>query len=225
MNFLAHLYLSGESPRIKVGNFIGDWVKGSNFENYPDDIRKGIIIHRHIDSFTDKHPLFKKTAKLFYPKFKRFSGIITDMAFDHILAARWENYNRISLNKFARQSYILLMANYAHLPMRVQGFLFKMILSRRLESYAKPEGIHNALKIMSANTILPDEADYAIEVIENHFAVIEHNFNLFLEEIIQYLTNDFQLQFSFQKGLKNQHNKKSTIKKRKNITFKDATRA
>ena len=30
MNFLAHLYLSGDNPRLMVGNFIGDFVKGRN---------------------------------------------------------------------------------------------------------------------------------------------------------------------------------------------------
>ncbi len=27
MNYLAHLYLSGESSEIKLGNFIGDYVQ------------------------------------------------------------------------------------------------------------------------------------------------------------------------------------------------------
>ena len=30
MNFLAHIYLSGDDPNIQLGNFIGDFVKGRN---------------------------------------------------------------------------------------------------------------------------------------------------------------------------------------------------
>ena len=29
MNFLAHLYLSGEDEELLIGNFIADYVKGS----------------------------------------------------------------------------------------------------------------------------------------------------------------------------------------------------
>ena len=31
MNYLAHLFLSGESTSILVGNFIGDSVRGNQF--------------------------------------------------------------------------------------------------------------------------------------------------------------------------------------------------
>ena len=53
MNFLAHLYLSGDSDEIKVGNFIADHVKGKRYLSYPEDIQTGILLHRQIDSFTD----------------------------------------------------------------------------------------------------------------------------------------------------------------------------
>ena len=49
MNVLAHIYLSGDSDKIIIGNYIGDYVKGKDYLNYPDPIRKGIILHRHID--------------------------------------------------------------------------------------------------------------------------------------------------------------------------------
>ena len=58
MNVLAHIYLSGDSDKIIIGNYIGDYVKGRDYLNYPDLVRKGIILHRHIDGFTDSHPLF-----------------------------------------------------------------------------------------------------------------------------------------------------------------------
>ena len=69
MNFLAHLYLSGESEAIKTGNFIGDYVKGKKFENYSGDIRNGILLHRSIDNFTDNHLLFREARKYFYPDY------------------------------------------------------------------------------------------------------------------------------------------------------------
>ena len=29
MNYLAHIYLSGDNDEIKIGSFLGDWVKGA----------------------------------------------------------------------------------------------------------------------------------------------------------------------------------------------------
>jgi acyl carrier protein phosphodiesterase len=34
MNFLAHIYLSGDNDLIKIGNFMADGI-GEQFKNYP----------------------------------------------------------------------------------------------------------------------------------------------------------------------------------------------
>ncbi len=38
MNYLAHLYLSGDSDEIMFGNFISDKVKGSKYKSFPYEI-------------------------------------------------------------------------------------------------------------------------------------------------------------------------------------------
>jgi len=53
MNFLAHLYLSGDNKEVRLGNFIGDAVKGNSLDRFPEMIRAGIWLHREIDSYTD----------------------------------------------------------------------------------------------------------------------------------------------------------------------------
>ena len=63
MNFLAHLYLSGNDENIMIGNFIGDHVKGNNFLKYDESIIFGIKLHRMIDAFTDSHPLVEESKK------------------------------------------------------------------------------------------------------------------------------------------------------------------
>ena len=51
MNFLFHMLLSGTDDQILVGNFMGDFVKGPLLERFPERIRRGITLHRRIDSF------------------------------------------------------------------------------------------------------------------------------------------------------------------------------
>ena len=57
MNFLAHLYLSGNNPKIILGNFFADHIVGNKYEHFDDEIIEGIILHRHIDTFTDTHSI------------------------------------------------------------------------------------------------------------------------------------------------------------------------
>ena len=82
MNYLAHLHLSDNNERIMVGNFIADWVKGNKYNDYPDEIRRGILLHRAIDSFTDNHPLHKHSRQIFAESYGRFSGIVDDLLYD-----------------------------------------------------------------------------------------------------------------------------------------------
>lgn len=69
MNYLAHIFLSGADRQIQVGNFIGDFVKGKNYQQYPEKIREGILLHRQIDTFTDSHPMHHETVNLLRPVF------------------------------------------------------------------------------------------------------------------------------------------------------------
>jgi len=38
MNFLAHIYLSGDDKDIIIGNFIADGIKGSSYTKFPEGI-------------------------------------------------------------------------------------------------------------------------------------------------------------------------------------------
>ena len=79
MNYLAHIYLSGNQKDIQIGNFIGDFIRGNSFEKYSLEIQKGIMLHRFIDTFTDAHPIFRKSKKRLFNEFRHYSAVIVDM--------------------------------------------------------------------------------------------------------------------------------------------------
>ena len=186
MNFLAHLYLSGNDEQLLTGNFIGDYVKGKNFLNYPGKIREGILLHRRIDTFTDAHPLFREVKLLFRKDFRLYSGVVTDLVFDHFLARHWHLYSNESLAQFARNVHTVLINHYFYLPSRVQGFLPVLIKNRRLESYAHLSGIYQALDIMSRYTSLPGKAGKAVEIMQNQVEFIASRFSPFMNALIAY---------------------------------------
>lgn len=183
MNYLAHLYLSGPSDGIRLGNFIGDYVKGNRFSRYPPEIRKGILLHRQIDSFMDEHPLSHTSAELFRARYTRFSRVIIDVVYDHYLAKNWDKYSDQSLHDFVNEVHKLFITNYFILPPQVRQFLPFLIRSRRMENYKNLSGIEKTLKIMANHTVLPDHSAWAVEQIVKNDRQLQEQFTGFFEDI------------------------------------------
>lgn len=194
MNYLAHLYLSGESEKILVGNFIGDYVKGNRYLQYHDEIAKGIILHRHIDSFTDQHALHKAAKRYFRDDFGHYAGIVVDFIYDHFLAHNWTSYAGISLAWFAKGVHSVLLSHFTHLPLRVQGFLPFLIQNRRLESYATVDGIIQSMQIMGKYSSLPSKSEIARKILLKHYDELQTNFTDFMNEVMVYVKDEFEIE-------------------------------
>lgn len=124
MNFLAHLVLAGDDEGLRLGAMIGDFVRGKEvLATFPQDVSLGIKLHRHIDQFTDALPDIANLRRFFPPPFRRYSGIIIDLAFDHELAMRWEHYSQQSLESFDRDVRLMLSRHEALLPDHLQRFM------------------------------------------------------------------------------------------------------
>jgi len=191
LNYLAHIFLSGNDHQLQIGNFIGDFVKGSKYTTYPDRIKKGIILHRKIDSFTDSHVIVKETILLLRPTFGRYSGIITDMYFDYFLAVNFQTYStQKSLHLFAFNFYFTAFLNYNHLPFKVKRFIFHFISTNRLSKYATLDGLRSSLEIMAGYRIPALDPDRTIDfLIENHDE-LESKFHQFFPDIMTYVKTE-----------------------------------
>lgn len=187
MNFLAHIYLSGNDEEIKIGNFMGDYIKGKAFHIYPDKIKEGILLHRYIDTFTDKNKHTSEAKFFFAPKYRKYSGIIIDIIYDHFLASNWEQFSSISLIQFIDDFHNLLYKYQEMLPSEVQNMIPRLIQNNRLYSYRKIEGIQNVLSTMAKYTSLPDHSEYAIKILDENYSYLKNNFFSFFKEIIYYI--------------------------------------
>lgn len=193
MNYLAHLYLSGDSEEIKIGNFIGDYVKGKKFQDYPAAISQGILLHRSIDYFTDNHEVAKEMASLIKPGFGRYSGVIVDIYFDHFLAANWADYSNYSLKHFSENCHKIFLKNFRVLPLKVKQFVPFIILHKRFESYSETKNLHAVFEIMSARTSLPSNSLWAVSLLEREYNKFESMFRIFFEDIIKHVEISHQI--------------------------------
>ena len=186
MNYLAHLYLSGNDEKIMVGNFIGDFVKGKMWEKYPARVGQGILLHRRIDSFTDSHPKFIDARMRFKPVFGLYSGIIIDFLYDHYLAKNWNSYSEYNLHQFTKHAHKVLLKNFLRLPAQVQQFLPFLIKNKRLESYATIDGLIEAVGIMSKYSSLPNKPEQLKEIWMKDYQLLEENFTVFMPDLMSF---------------------------------------
>lgn len=191
MNYLAHIYLSGDSDEIKLGNFIGDHVKGNKHLQYPDQVAFGIRMHRNIDSFTDQHDVVKVCTNLLKPGYGRYSGVVADVFFDHFLAANWNEYSVCTLRQFSKHAHAVFLSNFFLLPLQVKQFLPFLIQHKRLESYAKSENLFQVLEIMSRYSSLPANSHWAIQILNQEYQQFETLFRSFFGELTNYVESEF----------------------------------
>jgi acyl carrier protein phosphodiesterase len=185
MNFLAHLYLSGENAEIQIGNFIGDSVKGlPEIGAFTPGILYGIQMHRFIDTFTDHHPMVKALLPTFKPTFGRYAGVVVDIYYDHFLALHWSNYHKLPLTTYTANVYSILELHSDLLPERVKEFLPYMLRADWLSNYANFEGLQKVFNGMMKRANFASNMDQAVHVLKEHYTETEDSFNLFFPELI-----------------------------------------
>ncbi|WP_108868193.1 ACP phosphodiesterase [Aquimarina aquimarini] len=193
MNFLAHIYLSGEDSQLKIGNFIADSVKGKKYLEYPTRMQQGILLHRKIDFYTDTHSIVKKSVSRLFPKYRHYSTVIVDILYDHFLAANWSEYSNIPLDEYVTDFYDLLHKNYELLPKPIQRFLPYMVEENWLLSYATVQGIGSVLYRMNKRTKNKSGMNLAIIELEQYYTDFENEFRSFFEELELYTKNEIRL--------------------------------
>jgi acyl carrier protein phosphodiesterase len=184
MNFLAHLYLSGDDPKIMVGNFIGDFVKGKNVgERFEQSIAFGIDLHRSIDEFTDRHHIVRSSKVRLREKYRHYSGVIVDMYYDHFLASNWNEFHPEPLDVYAQKAYAILKQHLPILPERVAWMLPYMIDGNWLVGYGTVHGIGRALSGMSRRTPFESKMDEATVELREHYPLFREEFMRFFPEL------------------------------------------
>lgn len=161
-------------------------MKGRRYEEFPTNIKKGILLHREIDHFTDTHPIFLETVDLLRPSFGRYSAIMADMYYDYLLASSFERYgNGESLGNFSRNFYLSALLYYRWLPKMVKGFIFHFIKTNRLKKYATYEGLQHSLEIMAAYKSSAINPTLGIEFLATNEAQMRILFDEFMIEAQQ----------------------------------------
>lgn len=168
MNYLAHIYFSGEIAQRKLGGFIADAVKGKAFEKYPEGVREGIRRHREIDHWVDTRAEVQTELRQMRESLGRYAPIVLDIFMDYFLASRFKELTGKPLNLFCFRFYLALIINYRLLPHRFKRFVWHFILSNRLNKYRQKSGIRESLEIMRDYRHIPIDVNAAMEYLDKN---------------------------------------------------------
>lgn len=194
MNYLAHLYLADSTPDSLLGNLMADFLRGDTPDRFSPAVRAGIRLHRLVDAYTDTHPVVLECKRGVAPPFRRFAGIITDVAWDHFLARDWPQHADEELDAFTRRVYALLEERHESLPERLQHLAPRMIAGDWLRSYASLDGacavFPRAARLLKRENCLAE----AGPILRQHCDEWEDAFRRFFPDLVAYtLTVSAQL--------------------------------
>lgn len=93
MNLLAHLHLSDGRPAAEAaGNLLADFLRRFGAEAPDADFASGVRLHRAIDAFADADPVLRAVRAGFVPPWRRWGGVLLDVAGDYFLSLDWPRY-------------------------------------------------------------------------------------------------------------------------------------
>ena len=185
MNYLAHAWLARHSDEAILGGLLGDFVFGKSIlEDWRPSVRVEIIRHRRIDRYTDDHPAVVAARALFGP-LRRYSGIVLDVYFDHLLARDWRHWNDAPLDEFTTRVYRVLREHRDELPPRLQAIAPRMAAHDWLGSYAQRDNVDGVVRGIA--TRLSRNGERLVEclaVLRANEAEVDAAFEVFFPELI-----------------------------------------
>jgi acyl carrier protein phosphodiesterase len=185
MNFLVHLFLSGDQPEVLVGNFMGDFVKGRLDCRPPHLFADGIVLHRKIDSFAQQHSAFHRSRLRLAVSYGLYRGAMVDLFYDHFLAVEWRDWSPVPQDQWLLRARKIVEGHLSSLPERLQK-LVPFIFDELLPSYREPAGIGIALDRMSRRVSRSNPLSGGERELVAHYEELRSDFRLFLPAALKF---------------------------------------
>lgn len=189
MNFLGHLYFSGDNPELMYCNLFGDFVKGRDLSQFPDLLAQGIQLHRNIDSYIDNHPAVLELRHELSYSLNRFTSIAIDLFFDHLLARNWSSYIDTSLRIYCDTFYRYQSIYAAYFSDDFKFLLDKMKEGDWIYNYQFAHGLEFACRGLSKRINFENDLYKAPEVFLKHEQSILRAFNLYMADAVPHFKN------------------------------------
>lgn len=186
MNYLAHCLLSCSEDDILIGNFMTDFLKKSEVDDYEGRIKDGIELHRAIDTFTDAHPITLKLRADLRPRHGKYASVVVDLIWDFYLSKNWSQYSEDDFERFRKDTYRVLLNKKEVLPSKLKSKIDAMIDNDFLIAYASKENMRHSLAWMDRRVNFKSAFHSAILDVEEKGEQYEEWFHRFMPDLIEH---------------------------------------
>ncbi|MDO5510965.1 MAG: ACP phosphodiesterase [Weeksellaceae bacterium] len=186
MNFVAHQYLSFDDAGLQLGNHLGEVVKGKKYLEYAPEVQRGILLHRYIDSYTDAHPVTRRSVSLIRSDYGKFSGILIDIFYDFFLIKDWSKFSTQPFEEFKRDRYAFFEAEMPNFPPKLK-FLTQFLISQDwFDRYSTMEGVELTLRNLSLKTKFENRMHEASKALYKNEKKLHQDFLQFFPQLIEF---------------------------------------
>lgn len=192
MNYLGHALLSMDDPDILAGNMIGDYVKGSaSLDDYSEGVKKGILLHRKIDSFADSDPAALRARVWFREKYGLYSGAIIDTVFDHYIATDPQFFKTENdLLSFSQGVYKKLNGYKEIFPPQFAKMFPYMEQQNWLYNYRTMTGVSRSLQGLHRRAKYMEEPEEAYNTFVIRYYELAQSYYDFMERAYEYVKRE-----------------------------------
>lgn len=180
---MAHIFLSGTDVDVRFGNFIGDDVKGRNYLNYPEKQKRGILLHRFIDSYTDQHEDTRLMLKILRPNLGKLAGVALDVFNDHFLAIKWKEYSVEELEIFCREFYLQMENKESLMPPKIKMLFYYMRRDDWLSNYRSKDGLSVTFENMARKYKFAEKLRNGPKELASHYDQLSSFFDSFFPKL------------------------------------------
>lgn len=185
MNYLAHCHLSGNNDSILMGNFLADMLKPKEVDQLSDAWKKGVILHRHIDYFTDNHPSVRAATALIRDTQGKYAPVVTDVFYDYFLSKNWHLFFDQSVEKFILDIYDRLNHNMDEIPSRAIPKVMSMIENDIISNYTSINGIKKTMAYLTKRAKFASGFSMAVSELVDHMDALEKTFIAFYPDLLK----------------------------------------
>ncbi len=185
MNYLGHALFSGEDSNILIGNMLGDFIKGNKHGNYPPEIQKGMLYHRLIDEYTDKHKSIRAANKVLREAgVERYAGVFIDIFFDHFIANDKSFFSDTDeLKSFTEKTLQTLDGAQEYMNEDMKKYFGYMISYNWLYHYHSRQGIEKAIMGLVKRIPRLGNADEILFALFNNIEVLRPHYQTFITDM------------------------------------------
>ncbi|AFY91416.1 ACP phosphodiesterase [Chamaesiphon minutus] len=187
MNWLAHILLSEPTVENRLGNLLGDLVKGKELDGLDIPLRRGVDRHYAIDKFTDTHPIFRISKHRIDKQYSKFAGILIDVIYDHFLVKNWSLYSDTIFTAFTAEISSSFRDYSGEIPQSARAVIDRMINGDWLNSYRYLSGVETALQRIDYRIAvrMGDRIKLvdAMPILEREYLSLDRDFNLFFPQL------------------------------------------